>query len=381
MIKLTALVKKFRLKFSLPGKSPVVIYDKAGELVLRQFLGPSVQPVVLDIRDVVYLSPKIVLNLALLLVSKKNKSGLWSRAGLRVCYEHALISSLDPDLVINHSEANIRFGLLSRLYRSARFIGVQNGYRQSEINETAPLNYLTNAFCFGQEVIDNYRRAGANIQNFFILGSLSDGLYREAKGGGPEAPGFDICLISQYRRNRFDRETRELAEITATLMNFLGEFCEKHNKSCVIAGNAKKGLEADREREFYKEWLKDPHFVFRPNDRSSFSTYAAIDASNVVICVNSTAGIEALGRGKKLLFSNFSKNQFFDIQGKYKDGVWALSNACPDYEEFEKRLFDLLLLSREEWANVSREFSTYFIFCDEERYPQDVLREHLFGHS
>lgn len=372
------VAKGFRLTWQSPGKSPVVIYDRAGEGVLKQLVSAEIEPVVLDTRDVLYLTPQIVLHSLLLLIIKRwRNSPLWRKASVRVCYEFALIASVKPRVVINHSEANIRFGLLSRLCYFADFLGIQNGYRQSEINANAHLNYLTNAFCFGQEVVDNYKNARAQIGCYSILGSLSNGLYQECKSGEPEWPQSDICLISQYRSNRFDRETKEIETITKILLNFLLKYCEAEKKSCVIAGNAKQGIEANKEIEFYGKWIDSDCIGFLPNDRSKYSTYRAIDASEVAICVNSTAGIEALGRGAKILFCNYSSNKFYDLQGAFKNGIWAMSNEKVTYRQFHHRLSDLLSLSKEEWINVSTEFAQYFIFADRDRLPQNILRKHI----
>jgi len=210
-----------------------------------------------------------------------------------------------------------------------------------------------------------------------VIGSLTNGLYQEFSASLAHYARPDICLISQYRSNRFDRETTELATITAILMDLIAKYCKDKKKSCLIAGNAKPGIEAKREIQFFERWVNSDHIHFLPNDRSSFSTHSSVDASEVAICVNSTAGIEALGRGAKILFCNFSENSFFDLYGEFKHGIWSMSDKGVTYEKFDRQLTKLFCLSTEDWIKESAVFREHFIGSAYGGLPQEVLRERI----
>jgi surface carbohydrate biosynthesis protein len=368
-------MKGFKVTWKKPRKSSVLIYDNAGEVTLRRLLNEEFELSVLDTRGTLYVFPELLIRLVALLWRKRHFSDLWENASLRVCYEHALMESLRPHVVLNFGEHNLRFGLLSRLYCEACFLGIQNGYRQSEVRKVARLNYLTNAFCFGQETVDNYTNSGSNIQNFTVIGSLNDALYREQRSHVP-IEEYDLAFISQFRTNRFTNETVEIAETTIHALEFLARFCSAKRVNCVIVGNTKPA-EQQAEKDFFSPWIEQSCFTFIENDRSEFSSYRKIDQSRLAICVNSTAGIEALGRGNKVLFINFSKNNYYDIQGQYFSGVWSLSTCAPAYKEFSDRLDRLLEMSAASWSEASRDFVEYFIQCDDDPSPQEVLRKRI----
>ena len=165
-------MKKFRFSIGAPAVAEVLIYDYEGSETLRRVLDPTTAYTVLDVRQGIYLFPSVFLKIIQLIWTYKHKPKYWVYARLRVLYEYALIQTVNPRVVISLSENNLRFGLLSRLYLNAEFIGIQNGYRQSEILETARHNYLQNAYCFGNQVVDNYRVAGSGIKSYFVLEPL-----------------------------------------------------------------------------------------------------------------------------------------------------------------------------------------------------------------
>ena len=368
-------MKKFRFSIGAPAVAEVLIYDHEGSETLARVLDPTTAYTILDVRHVIYLFPSLFVRIIQLIWTYRHKPEYWEKARLRILYEFVLIQTVNPRVVICLSENNLRFGLLSRLYLDAEFIGVQNGYRQSEILQTARYNYLQNAYCFGNQVVDNYKLAGSGIKNYFVLGSLVDGLYR-ATNQNCDDKEYDICLISQYRYNRFYKEVFELKAITDLLLEYLQRYCMENNRRLCIASNSKANVFL-KEKQYYDARIYTNDVDIVPNDRSNYSTYQTIDKSELSICINSTAGIEALGRKRKILFCNFSLNPCFDIQGKYRDGIWSLRDPTVTYESFSDRICCLLDMKKAAWNNQVREFVEYFIFCNDQPFPQDVLRRKI----
>ena len=128
---------------------------------------------------------------------------------------------------------------------------------------------VTNFYCFGVETIERYMEAGCGIDHYMVLGSLRNGLYRQAYPNKPEKQ-YDLCFVSQYKPARFEESMPELQG--ESLISFLENpneeerdvFVEtgglygpwpspdKHNVFC-IKSNGKKLIfnETPKTWEFY----------------------------------------------------------------------------------------------------------------------------------
>ena len=93
--------------------------------------------------------------------------------------------------------------------------------------------------------------------------------------------------------------------------------------------------------------------------------------------VNSTIGLEALSRGNKVLFCNFSKDKYYDIPSGYTIGPWSLTDHDVNYTKFRDKLEQVFESSDAEWQEQTQEMAQYFVQSDDAYLPQDLLREEI----
>ena len=355
----------------------LLIYDSVGLENVKGSVGHAVKWGVLEVRDVeINIHPIVLINyLAVVqtwLTSKVNKKVDFD---LRTALELALIKARRPKLVVTNIDNSRRFSTLSRAYNKATFIAVQNAFRTDEVNDIAKYMRVTNFFCFGAETVDRYIKAGCKIDNYVVLGSLRNGLYRQAHPGNREKR-YDLCFVSQYKPARFEESMPSLRKTSLQLLEYSERYCLENGKNLVIAGNA-KDKKLPYEYRYYLENLHNRKTNFIPNNNQSFSSYRTIDESEVTVVINSTIGYESLARGQKILFCNFSNDSYYDVPGKYRDGIWSLRGDDVTYEDFSHRLDNLFKMTPKAWNSLVGEMAEYFVHEDRERLEQDDLAEHL----
>ena len=368
-----------RIRFSSkkPKLVDVLIYDSVGSENIKASLGNRTKWGIIEVRDIeINVHPIMfpnVISVVLRLMFLKLRQN--EKFELRIALELALIKARRAKLVITNIDNSRRFSALSRIYGEAKFLAVQNAFRTDEIDDVAKYLCVTNFFCFGKETIDRYVKAGCSIDQYTVLGSLRNGLYRRAFPGKREKK-YDLCFVSQYKQARFQVSMPELKQTSIRLLEFSERYCLENDRKLVIAGNA-KDKRFPYEFQYFLENLTNRNIQFKPNNQHSFSSYRTIDESEVTVVINSTIGYESMARGQKVLFCNFSENPYYDVPGRYRDGVWSLSGGDVNYGMFSKRLDELFQMTTEEWASLTREMAEYFVHEDSGRLPQDVLTEQI----
>lgn len=376
---LTSMVPRVVLR--KPDKADILFYHANGLGYMRECVDAAWKTSLLDSgARIVYVHPAILGRCLLLLFKKlfKQSDPFWGRVTLRIIQEYSVILSISPKVVITFSDNNVRFNILCRLVTGPKFFAIQNGIRGPEIHKNPENFLLTNFFCFGEEVKKNFTEAGARIGKFIPIGSLRDGVYRrQVARERPLQKRYDICFVSQFRVARFrkgdKRELSGLRETTELLLAYVGRFCKENQKTFCIAGSAK-----DQEAEDEQNWLfSNPGIVdadFVMNQPSMFSSYRAIDQSSLILTVSSTIGFEALARGRRVLFCNFSGDSYYDLPWGYDQGLWAISDGSLSYEAFRTRVTKILSMSVEQWQIIVKQVGQYFMYFDENAYPQDKIR-------
>ena len=360
--------------FQFPRKSEILIYDEAGSEYIKPCLPDKKTPYIQKIRLGINLHPAVLIQFCFLWIRReiiRDQEPLTVR-GL---FQLAEIRCVKPNVVITFGENNHNFGMLSQRCPDATFLGIQNGFRGPRVSDIKGNLRLKNALCFGQETIDKYKASGQSIVNYERVGSLVNGLYEEIR---PiyDSKTYDLCLISQYRPARFDKTMPELKTITLQLLGLLQEYCAAYKKTLCIAMSCK---EDNRESEFtfFSRYISLPKVEMIPNNESEFSTYHAIDQSVISLHNYSTAGLEGLSRGNKILFVNTTDNDYYNVPGEFGEGIWALSDGNLSFERFSERLKIIEQMSNEQWRLETAEFSQYFIFRDEKVLPQDKIKRRI----
>ena len=377
--------RKRKFFFSKPVQSPVVIYDTTGS----EFVGEALREITsfstLEVRAKINLHYSILFRfIALIFVRFFSQNGYWRRTSRGVMYDCATLMTIKPKVVLTFIDNSNRFGLLSRVYQKAKFFAIQNGFRGPRVQDFPRIIYVTNLFCHGQETVDKYKEGGHKINQYFIVGSLKDGLYR-AENRVKQKKKFDICFISEYRHERFLTSMPGAALNARVILSYIERYSKTYGMNVCVAFSSKDNVviegisESCLEEQFIKENIGMSKLSLIPND-GRFSTYKAIDESHVAINLQSTIGLEAFGRGCKVLFCNATGDSYYDIPGIGKTGIWALRLGVDDYNLFEARLKEIIACSDEEWQQKTSNVADYFVSSEEKVLPQDKIIEEVHKH-
>jgi len=347
--------------FKRLNKASLVIYDRVGSRFIARAIAHRVDWTVLDTRA--YRIPLHPTFMFALLISLLEIPSLARRNSVRVSlsliYEYAWIRAVRPQVVVSFIDNSIKFNNLSRIYRRASFIGVQNGFRNDAIAPRAQMLRLPKFLCFGSQTIEVYKRNNAMISEFVIAGSLKSGLF-EATMETTKLPQFDLCWISQYRPARFNKTMPGLRENTEKQIAFLNRYCRTAEKSLVVAGSC-------RDRRFAHEYaFMLRHFdprpqLISPNDDLNFSSYKLVRRSKLSITTSSTMGFEALSAGDRVLFLNLTDNPYYDVPQPHSDSLWSLRGAHLTYEEISSRVDQILRMEKREWQDMIRDQASHFV--------------------
>jgi len=373
--------RKKRLSFSKPIRAPVVIYDSTGSEFVQEAIRTKTLFGTLEVRHTVNVHLSILFRaVGLFLYRGLTRDPYWRLASPGVIYDCATLMIMKPKVVLTFIDNSHRFGILSRIYSRAQFFAIQNGFRGPRVQDFPRTIYVKNLFCHGQETIDKYNEAGHKVDRYIIVGSLKDGLYR-AQHKGKKPKRFNLCFISEYRHERFSTSMPGAAHNAKVVLGYIERYSRRHNATVCIACSSKDTIvggvnESSLETQFITENVDLDHLEFVPND-GRFSTYAAIDQSDISINLQSTVGLEAFGRGCKILFCNVTGDPYYDIPGVGKTGIWALRAGENDYDAFEERVNHIIGYSQEEWLVKTREVARYFVSSEDSVLPQQKIIEEI----
>ena len=292
-------------------------------------------------------------------------------------YVLAILETIAPVLVVTWVDNSGNFQDAARLYRDARFLAVQNASRYLLYKNPGgnhPI-YLTEFACFGENEVEIYTRYGAHVEQFYPIGSLTDSYYRAYR----KTPSirtttrpYDLCLVSQIDPMEIN-EDPEFDYSYNILAKHLVLFCEKNKKTLCVATRydpTTDSFDFEAEVEWYRSRTGNSADII-PNNRKEFTTYQLIDSSSVSLALNSTTLVEALGRGNRCLYCNFTGNDSLDF---FVDGLWFLKD--PRYEVFEKRLLELLIMTDQQFVDILAPVSKYLMNYNE-NMPTHVFLTNL----
>lgn len=345
------------------------------ETVLR-----GIHHAVLDARlQELYVTPGILLRFLLNLRRLPN----FRPGQLYTAYLLGCLQTIRPRVVVTFVDNSEYFQSLTRLYPSAAFFAVQNGFR-SEVSispssrmpggwlpprpEPGSVMTLPHFFCFGSYETDLYLRCGHEVERFEAIGSLRAGYYKSEIAGPAAKISHELCLVSEWDAAiMIGRIYPNIRLGVDRLNDHLRRYVEETGASLVIAGRSRD----PRERDTY-EALFGGRAVFIENAPADFSTYRAMDSANLVISLYSTAAFEAFGWGKKTIFCNFSGDETLSCP---RPGPWSVGDV--DYGRFKEAVDRFRRISVSEYAALAGEAARFMMQYDSARPAHRVIRERL----
>ncbi len=306
--------------------------------------------------------------------------GLWyllRSKSLQTAYAAALLSLIKPRIVVTFIDNSLLFQrVASLLHGSMRFLAIQNGVRM--LSRDNPLGsrpiFHSEFACLGERDIEEYRSHGAEVKYFYPIGSLKDSYFRATNPTPPKQKRFDLCLISQIKRQHYQHYPKTM-ESLELLAKHLRRFCEAHDTAlCVAARRHPKGKGDlfDWESQWFRDHLGERAEVI-PNEVAAFTSYALVDASRVSLALHTTLIHEGFGRGNRVLACNFTGDDRYSFPIL---GAWSLTD--PSYEAFEKRLLNLLKMSDVEYLEQTGEWPSFLIGY-RANCPTHVFLQQLFA--
>ena len=125
------------------------------------------------------------------------------------------------------------------------------------------------------------------------------------------------------------------------IAQFTVKFCKEKKLNLILAGKRQNEKLLEKEKIFYSKYI-DQDFKILPN--SNYSSYKAIENSEVTIGMMSTILREGMALNKKILSCNFTGCSAWDFP---INGICFLNEN--NFEKFSIRLEKLLKLSINEY--------------------------------
>ena len=304
-----------RIDWFPPKQRPVVLIHADGFNTLTKFV---------DVSDVSILDPE---RINLFVVLKM----LCSFQNSHAQYRAKFINTVRPKAVITFIDNDVTFYSLKCLVPGPQFVSVQNGLRHNySFNEHGgfldQLDEVSKQIALACDYICVFGLASANLFSTYIkaktviVGSIQNN-FREI--GPSNGTTSDVVFVSQLQAFTLEGSSvkvyfgkqgitiSEFFEVERQIVRALGKYCEKNELRLVICG--KRDRTHTYEREFFENILQPqkPNFLIR---ESGSSTYDAIDATGLVVTIDSAIGYESLSIGKRVAFMS-GRTQSADLVG------------------------------------------------------------------
>ena len=330
----------------------------------------------------------------------------YSKGNLYTVYLISLIELINPKVVITTIDNSLKFSEISKiLEKKINFIAIQNANRidfieMNYLYNTKKFNnnflekyYIPNFFCFGDYERELYKQFNIKVKNFLPVGSLRLANYfyhtQKEENINLEKYNSDICLVSEIYNSDHAKHDMIQSKISETInvekglvknVKYTIKFCIKNNMRLIIAGKRDKKYNAlphQDEIKFYKNNLEKKEFdyfqrSYLERDADNFSSYKAVLNSKVAVGNCTTLLIEKLGTGGKILSCNLIKGDIYNFP---INGICLLNNCS--YEEFEKRLFEIYSMSKENFFLKIDKKPDYVMKFNKNNSTINIIREKL----
>jgi hypothetical protein len=220
-------------------------------------------------------------------------------------------------------------------------------------------------FALGEYDQLHYRRWGNVHRNVLPVGSLNDSIYRSKFSNNGEKL-YDVCIVEGSVDPNARKEFAKIRLQNWTMLTeFLNQVVTRENLKVVVA------LSQSTKEAAVREWFSsrfDISLDFVDNS-IEFATYQAIDSSHISVGETSTALVEGLGRGNKILSFNFSETPLPDL---------PVHPICrlhkPNFSSFSEHFQKLRNLNYDEFRDLTKHTTRLINSYDHEHPTHVVLR-------
>ena len=238
-----------------------------------------------------------------------------------VAYLLALIQHLQPAVVIS-TDALVTMNRRSMLHelseriKSSKFISVPHGSYQkgyefhptdSETGKELQFESEVILASIGNGDLKTYNRWGLKHKRIVPIGLLSNAIYLRDRLAAPVEKRFQICVVEHLgdpSKNHLPLQKKAM-ETFETLCEFVDRYALRNQIGITIAlrPTSKSLFDSDGEIDWVVNWFRDKfksEITFTDSSKN-FATHMASDESELTVGVDSTALLESMGRGNKVL--------------------------------------------------------------------------------
>jgi len=368
-------------KWNAPQKSDILIYDVCGASYLAPYLAAYRVEVMATQGE--WVNVRCLLMAIFRLYQFK---GRFARA-----YNHVYINMVKPKIIITYVDNNPEFYMLSGCIKETTTISIQNGCRGVRAGFTA----------------NNLKGSNYHVDYMFVFSNTIGRLYNEYITGTVITLGSlrnnsvkiknvsnskVVLYISQYRPpsesglpfftlpNGTSISHQEFFSVEHRVLRFLGEWCFQNDKLLVVAGAS---LQASQEKFFYARILENIDWTYAPQT-TDIGSYELVDASDIIVFIDSTLGYEAFARGKKIAALSC---RGFDIKGLAFNFGWP--HSLPDVGPFwtnklKESLFQEIMdylkdLTEFDWQEDRKRYINNILAFDPDNSKLSILIKQLTG--
>ena len=360
-------------KFKNPKKVDIVILDGNHESLFKNYIIDKKHSytVVESKINILYITPLMTWIVIKNIFRIKNKE----KRILAYLYKIYLLSLLNlhnPKIILTFSDNNLLYHWLIRNDNTVSYLAIQNGIRQKfEFDILKKLSSIEinhdYYFCFGDYDINFHKKMGFSIDKAFPCGSLKLGISQLKSKKTTKK--YDICLLSNYKvpsRIQNCDITKEIAENNFLLDKNIKEYCNKNEKSIIIALRSIR----NSEKNYYKSVYGDD-VTFTTGLVESFSSYTASIQSEITVAYQTTLLLETLAIKNKVLHIDFTNNSiFFDYDSviKYK---------FTSFNEMEKKLNQIYLMNINDYVASTKTQQKYVMNYNSDNPPHEIINSQI----
>jgi|GEM_PF-3586017 len=365
-----------RVLLSSPEPCDVLIFDECNSQYVRRVINKKYSISIFNMRPediffgmgVMVQFAKELLRFSLKEVREHHRGFLYSVfKQVYYIYLKACLELIKPKAVITFIDNSSTFGWLAKHCDNFPFIAIQNGSRLSYAANPNSGFYVPHYFCFGTHEQNLFPKLGYKVDHFYPVGSLVASLHLAPKEQVEEK--YDLLIVSTWRGDiGFEQDVQDTMRSMKIMDRLLARYIKDNNINAAVIYRAERNSEhwiipelGISEEEYYQEIYSDSikHIETNFSERNIFPL---MQKSQLIVSCLSTAGIEAYGLGKKLLYCNFTGTDLY-----HQDIAKEILTTNSKYKNFSEKLNSIYKLGYKDYINTNKELMKYYM-----SYPDNV---------
>lgn len=288
---------KFSIRFFLPSKSKIIIFDKEGSTEIRDYVLTNHNDYVLYDYTKIF----IYINFKFVYCYLRNIIKHWNTQksimnNLYIIYISSEIEIINPMIIITYNDDNLIYHSLIKIIKNAKFIAIQNGLREKFVKERIKHD-INHDYYFSFGSIDENKQSSYQwkFNHIIPIGSLRAGialnLFHNLK------KKHQIAYVSEYMEyDDNDLSVNDLQSFQRETDQHVANYYKKNSsKKVIIVLRSNKYSE----KKYFNKLFGNKICFSKPSEY--LNSYKTIIESNLVIGFCSTLLVEALALSTKTL--------------------------------------------------------------------------------